>query len=252
MTQFAKPRAGSPVWSNYQTYNVGTGTYAYANDGTNIIIGNGTNGLASNQSAFLLEKFNYTPSAFNASTPSGSVSTVFSIGTPYNGSTSILNNGTYSPANSFNDSSTSSYTYSSTTGSSLLALTNRNYSAGHSVTITDTILGDTNGDGKVNSTDLNQVLQSFGLPLTTWGAGNFVGSGNVNSTDLNDVLQNFGLNVGGVPTEIAVDAAVLDSPQAVSLLEAHGFDPVSAVPEPGSLALAGIGAVSLLARRKRR
>jgi hypothetical protein len=251
MTQFAKPRAGGPVWSNYGVLNGPSGSVNSAVDGTNIIVGNGSNGVPVNSVAFLVEKFNYTPSAFNASAPGSLTAATFSIGTPFNGSTSILASSSYAPSNSFNDSSSPVTVYNSASGSSISKLTSSYYTSGHTVTLTDTIPGDTNGDGRVNSTDLNTVLQDFGQPFTTWAAGNFVGAGNVNSTDLNDVLQYFGQNAGSVPTEIAVDAAVLASPQAVALLESHGFDPVSAVPEPGSFLLAGIGAVSLLGRKRK-
>ncbi len=55
----------------------------------------------------------------------------------------------------------------------------------------DECVGDTNGDGIVNFTDLNTVLASFGqsgegLP------GDVNGDGIVNFTDLNEVLANFG------------------------------------------------------------
>jgi hypothetical protein len=258
MTQFAKPRAGGPVWSNYSTFNASNSPpYTYANDGTNIIIGTGSNGLATNQVAFLVETIKFTPSAFNPSSPSNLVSTSFSIGTPFNsGGGSILNSTSYAASNSFADSPVSASTYSSTSGSSLATLTSSNYSAGHSVTITDTMNGDAQALGNVGPGDLGLVLGHFGLVDTKWADGNFLYYSNGNSTigpgDLGLVLGSFGLNIGALPSEMPADPELLADPSAVALLESYGVTPVSAVPEPASFGVIGLLAAAGLGRRRRR
>jgi len=254
MTDFAKPRAGGPVWSNFASYNSSTG-YTYKNDGTNIIIGTGTNGLATNQVAFLVEKFNYTPSAFTPSTAANKVSTSFSVQAPFNGSTSLLASVSYAASNSFNDSGTTVYTYSSATGSSLAPITSSNYSSGHTALLTDTINGDANGDGQVGFSDLGLVLTHYGATDTKWGDGNFLFSTTANTVvgfgDLGLVLTNYGASLGSLPSTVVADSALLSDPQAVALLESVGVTPVSAVPEPVSLGAIGLLAVAGLRRRRR-
>jgi hypothetical protein len=256
MTQFAKPRAGGPVWSNYGVVN-GSGYTSYA-DGTNIIIGNGSNGVPVNSVAFLVEKFNYTPSAFNASSPTATKSATFSIGAPFNsGGGSILSSSSYAPSNSFNDSSQSYTTYNSASGSSIAKLTSTVYTSGHTLTLTDTLMGDATGDGTVGASDLGLVLGHFGLMDTKWSDGNFLYYSNsadttINASDLGLVLGNFGLSAGPLPSVMVADSELLADPEAVALLEAAGVTPVSAVPEPVSLGAVGLLAVAGLGRRRRR
>jgi len=252
MTQFAKPRAGAPVWSNYASYNSSTG-YTYLNDGTNVVIGNGSNGLATNQVAFLVETLSYTPSAFNASSPGALTSVNFSVQTPFNsGGGSILNNTSYAASNSFNDSSQAYTSYNSSSGSSISALTSSNYSSGHTVTLTDTLPGDANGDGTVGTADLSVVIHFFNSAQTAWANGNFDGSGTIDTGDLSDVIHFFNASLGSLPAEMAAPASLLDDPQAVALLESIGVTPVAAVPEPTSIAFLGLGAAAVLGRRRSR
>jgi len=72
------------------------------------------------------------------------------------------------------------------------------------------VLGDTNDDGVVDIVDLNNVRNNFGGT----GLGDTDGNGAVDITDLNNVRNNFGATAGA-----------------------------NAVPEPGGLALLGLGAV---------
>ena len=82
-----------------------------------------------------------------------------------------------------------------------------------------TLYGDTNLDGTVNGTDLNNVLSNYNQTGMTWSQGDFNYDGTVNGTDLNTVLSNYNqhLSVG------------------------------AAVPEPSTLWLAAAGLAALLA-----
>jgi len=246
MTDFAKPRAGSAVWSNYQSYN--GSNYVYANDGTNIIIGTGSNGLATNQVAFLVEKFNYTPSAFAPSLNSSSiVSTSFSIQNP----AAVLNSPSYQVSNSFNDSSTSTYTYNSSTGSPLASITSSNYSIGHSVTIVDTIPGDANLDGKVDVNDLLILAQNYNHTGTDWAQGDFSGNGNTDVNSLLVLAQHYNQNIGITPAQ-AAELTELGGPGFLPAWNAALAEVNAAsVPEPGSLTLLGLGAAGALVRRRK-
>ncbi len=77
--------------------------------------------------------------------------------------------------------------------------------------------GDTNGDGKVDIVDLNNVRNNFGGT----GLGDTNDDGQVTIADLNNVRNNFGAGPGA-----------------------------NAVPEPSSMVLVGLGLVGLLAARR--
>ena len=87
--------------------------------------------------------------------------------------------------------------------------------------------GDANGDGRVDINDLSIVLASFGKTAgMSWLTGDFTGDGKVDVNDLTIVLTNFGRPASSAG--------------------------LSAVPEPSSLLLLGIGAVALLALWRKR
>jgi hypothetical protein len=89
------------------------------------------------------------------------------------------------------------------------------------------LLGDANGDGKVDLSDLNIVLNNLGTTNSARSAGNFDGAATIDLTDLNDVLNNLGTSLPGVAGTVG-----------------------TAVPEPASLGVLAVG-VAVIFRRRR-
>ena len=80
--------------------------------------------------------------------------------------------------------------------------------------IDTTVPGDCNGDGYVNSTDLDVVRAHWGQSVSGAANGDLSGDGVVNSSDLDQVRGNWGATPG---------AAVVPEPAAFVLLALGGF-----------------------------
>jgi probable HAF family extracellular repeat protein len=91
----------------------------------------------------------------------------------------------------------------------------------------DLMMGDANGDGTVNITDLSKVLTNYDK-TGQWADGDFNGDGTVNISDLSNVLTNYD--------------------------KTAGLSGVTAVPEPGMVALLAAGLIgsAAFAWRKRK
>ncbi len=89
--------------------------------------------------------------------------------------------------------------------------------------------GDTNGDGVVDLSDLNTVLNNLGVASNLRTNGNFDGAASIDLNDLNTVLNNLGTStLTGSASLAAADSA----------------------PEPTSLALVAFGCTGLMGRRR--
>ncbi|MEM1011703.1 MAG: dockerin type I domain-containing protein, partial [Planctomycetota bacterium] len=91
--------------------------------------------------------------------------------------------------------------------------------------------GDANGDGTVDLADFGILRANFGTSMSTFEMGDFNGDGNVDLADFGILRANFGATSGS-------DIAALDAWY------------VTVVPEPTTLALAGLGGLALLRRRR--
>jgi hypothetical protein len=107
------------------------------------------------------------------------------------------------------------------------------------------LLGDANFDGKVNLADFTILSANFNQPVTGWDQGDFNYDGKVNAADFIDLAANFNQVASGAAS--AGDVAALDAFAAANGLSL----PTSSVPEPASLGLLTLGALGVLARRRR-
>jgi hypothetical protein len=81
------------------------------------------------------------------------------------------------------------------------------------------ILGDTDGDGRVNVADLGNLATNFGVSTgATWINGDFDYNGNVNVADLGDLASNFGVDLTGVGGSVTATVASTAAPAIVPLV----------------------------------
>ena len=226
MTDYAKPRSPSAVFNTSAPV-----------DGTNIIV-------SGNSVSFLVETLYFKPTAFVGATATAKSTITFSAQVP------TLTGVSYAGSNYFQDSSTSIATIGSN-GSSLAPFTQTAYTAGSSVTITDTATADINRDGVVNGLDFNILVSHFNQNLTGVSNGDLNGDGVVNGLDFNILVSQFNFTVGAAPSEIAQIAA-----EAAAIGDTAGFESAlalnpTAVPEPATLGLLALGTVAMAGRRRR-
>lgn len=104
----------------------------------------------------------------------------------------------------------------------------------------NTLAGDANMDNTVGFADLVRVAQHYGQSGKFWNDGDFNYDGKVDFADLVAVAQNYGAGLPSAP----VPGASVD-------FDADMARAFAAVPEPGSMMLAGIAAGFVFARRRR-
>jgi fibronectin-binding autotransporter adhesin len=139
-------------------------------------------------------------------------------------------------------------TLANTNSTNSYALGWTNNTATSAVTVKVVLYGDATMDGTVNIYDLGQVLANYNQS-GSWAAGDFNYDGTVNIYDLGKVLANYNKSISLSDVSInPSDYSGLDG-QGVGALQAAG---VNVVPEPGTLALAGAGAIGLIAYARRR
>jgi autotransporter-associated beta strand protein len=107
-----------------------------------------------------------------------------------------------------------------------------------------TYYGDTNLDGKVDASDYSRIDSGFLLGKTGWANGDFNYDGVINGSDYTLIDNAFNTQGALIAADIA--------PNAVATAEIAPSGGSSAVPEPTTLGLLGIGAIGLLGRRSRR
>jgi len=230
LPDIAFPRASHAVWDN-----ASSGGNWLGNDGKQIVLSN-----ANKTVSFLVETFYFRPSAFaqtNNTTFTVSVPNLLaSTGWPGAGANWFQDN-TALPANSTTPPQSTQ---------------NGAYTAGSSVTFTDTYLGDANDDGSVDVADLGSLATSYGATSgATWAQGDFNGDGAVGVGDLGSLATNYGNSLTGLPNSngsIATSASLASEAGAVGAASATA---AAAVPEPAFLGLFGLTGLALVGRRRR-
>jgi hypothetical protein len=113
------------------------------------------------------------------------------------------------------------------------------------VLVKSTYYGDANLDGKIDGSDYSKIDAGFVSQATGWANGDFNYDGVINGSDYTLIDNAF--NSQGATLAVAVG-----DPNAEIAAEIAPSGGVSAVPEPTTLGLIGMGVMGLLGRRRRR
>jgi hypothetical protein len=103
-----------------------------------------------------------------------------------------------------------------------------------------TLLGDTNLDGSVDTTDAGNAVSFYGMTSgARWWQGDFDYNGTVDVADWGDLSSNYG---GGLGTGNGMSGSDMTAVASTTV--------GAAVPEPSGLALLAVGAMGLMRRRR--
>src|SRR5439155_11827874 len=109
--------------------------------------------------------------------------------------------------------------------------------------------GDANLDGKINVDDYGRIDFAVPLGIAGWSNGDFNYDGKINVDDYGIIDFNVGIQGAAFPT----GSGTSGSPAlAATVGSTSGLQGVTAVPEPASLSVLAVGAMSVLAGRRRR
>jgi hypothetical protein len=109
-----------------------------------------------------------------------------------------------------------------------------------------TLLGDADLDGSVTGSDFTALVGNLGKSGRVWDQGDFDYDGSVTGSDFTDLVGNLGKSASGADVAIpASDYAAIDAFAAANGLMAD-------VPEPTTMGVLTLGALGMLARRRRR
>src|SRR6185436_7542862 len=122
---------------------------------------------------------------------------------------------------------------------------------GDHVSIRAVRVGDLNLDGSVTISDFIDLASNFNAIGKTWQEGDLNYDGTVTISDFIDLASNFNGSYSGTTGAINSD----DVETLASFASSIGVDPSvigSAVPEPAALSMLAVGAMGLMARRRRK
>jgi len=231
LADIANPRASRAVWDN-----ASVGGQWLGNDGKQIVLSNSNKTVS-----FLVETFYFHPTSY---TPAKN--TTFTISVP----NLLATTGWWGAGANWFQDNTQLPANSSTAPQSTQ---NGAYTAGTSVTFTDTNLGDANDNGSVDVADLGALATNYGATSGgTWATGDFNGDSAVGVGDLGQLATNYGASLSGLPTSTGSQALPANELADAEIAAGAGFDASTAsVPEPVCLPVLGLAGLALVGRRKR-
>ncbi|MGD0461862.1 MAG: autotransporter-associated beta strand repeat-containing protein [Tepidisphaeraceae bacterium] len=118
--------------------------------------------------------------------------------------------------------------------------------ATHQIEVKYTLLGDATLTGTVTGTDFTILATNLGKTVSGWDQGDFLYTGTVTGSDFTALVTNLGKTASG--SDVALSASVYTAVDAFAA--ANGL--MADVPEPTTTSLLALGAIGVLARRRRR